>query len=151
MPSGIVGARAHDPRVMAASPDADQRAASKREARRQYAADATALEDRPRARTRQGWTPEMLALVVRAEAATREGWRGCRHLAARQPVYWRPEAPHTLLCRTCDPGVDLASRQCAACGQLASDPEDLTVVRWLAGEVTITASLCEVCHPTSGL
>jgi hypothetical protein len=136
---------------MAASPDADQRAASKREARRQYADDAAALERRPRARTRQGWTPEMLALVERAEAATRQGWRGCRHLRARQPVYWRPEAPHTLLCRACDPGVDLASRQCAACGQLASDPEDLTVVRWLAGEVTITASLCEGCHPTGGL
>jgi hypothetical protein len=55
------------------------------------------------------------------------------------------------LCRACDPGVELASRQCAACGQLGSGPEDLTVVRWLAGEVTITATLCEGCHPTGGL
>jgi hypothetical protein len=47
--------------------------------------------------------------------------------------------------------VELASSQCAACGRLTRDPDDVTVVRFLAGEATITASLCEGCHPTGGL
>jgi hypothetical protein len=138
---------------MAADPDADQRAASAREAARQYAADQAALLREPRSRAREGpRPPAVAALVDLAERSVRQGWRGCEHLTARQPVYWRPEAPHTLLCRACDPGpLLLASKRCALCGQLGSGPDDLTVVRALAGEVTITASLCERCHPTGGL